>query len=173
MNRIYNICKIELNENNYLKERTVCKSWYNQNRKKDNNNAVIQNENFSSIHKPKRETVNNNKIVYNPSVSTFENHAYDFVGLRNVGKTYCMLKILEETGNQRPIHIITRSPNQYPNYKTNNEIKPINKYKGSVVIFDDLLGARNCSQIDDIFTRRRHENLDVCFISHGFFGLPR
>ena len=30
-------------------------------------------------------------------------------------------------GDKRPIHIITRSPNQYPNYKTSNEIKPINK----------------------------------------------
>ena len=51
--------------------------------------------------------------------------------------------------NKRPIHIITRYPNQYPNYKTSTEIKPINKYKGSIVIFDDMLGARNSSQIGD------------------------
>ena len=72
-----------------------------------------------------------------------------------------MLRILEKVGNRRPIRIITRSPNQYPIYKTSIEIKPINKYKGSVVIFDDMLGARNSSQIDESFTRGRHEDLEV------------
>ena len=60
-----------------------------------------------------------------------------------------MLKLLEKIGNQKPIHIITRSLNQYPNYKASNEIKLINKYKESVVIFDDMLGARNSSQIHE------------------------
>ena len=72
-----------------------------------------------------------------------------------------MLKKLEKKGNKRPIHIITPSPNQYPNYKTSDEIKPINKSKGSVVIFDDRLGAKNSSQIDEFFIRGRHEDLDV------------
>ena len=62
-----------------------------------------------------------------------------------------MFKILQKIDNQRPIHILTRSSNQYPIYKTSNEIKPINKNKGSVVISDDMLGARNCSQIDEFF----------------------
>ena len=84
-----------------------------------------------------------------------------------------MLKILQKTGNQRPIHIITRSPNQYPNYKTSTEIKPINKYKGSVVILDEMLGPRNSSQIDKFFTRRRHEDLDVYYIIQSYFALPR
>ena len=84
-----------------------------------------------------------------------------------------MLKIPEKIGNKRPMHIITRSLNQYPTYKTSNEIKPIDKYKGSVVIFDDMLGARNSSQIDDFYTRGRHENLEVYYISQSCFGLPR
>ena len=84
-----------------------------------------------------------------------------------------MLKVLEKIRDQRPIHIITRSPNQYPNYKTSNEIKPINKYKGSVVIFDDMLGAKNSSQIDEFFTRDRHEDKNVYYISQSYFGLPR
>ena len=84
-----------------------------------------------------------------------------------------MLKILEKIGNQRPIHILTRSPNQYPNYKTNDEIKRINKYKGSVVIFDVMLGAKNSPQIDEFFTRGRHEDLDVYYISQSYFALPR
>ena len=62
-----------------------------------------------------------------------------------------MLKVLERIGNKRPIHTITRSPNQYPIYKTSTDIKPKNKYKGSVVIFDDMQGARNSSEIDEFF----------------------
>ena len=79
------------------------------------------------------------------------------------------MKNLEKLGNKRTIHIIHRSPNQYPNYKTSNEIKLINKYKVSVVIFDDMLGAQNSSQIDEFFTRGRHESLDVYYISQSLF----
>ena len=76
-------------------------------------------------------------------------------------------------GNRRPFHIITRSPNQNPNYKTSTEIKPKKNYKGSIVIFDDMLGAKNSSQIDEFFTRGRHEDLDVYYISQSYFALPR
>ena len=72
-----------------------------------------------------------------------------------------MFKILEKIGKKRPIHIITRSPNQYPKYTTNNESKPIGKNKESVVIFDDIWGSRNNSQIEEFFTRGKHKNLDV------------
>ena len=103
---------------------------------------------MNNIKKPKIDNVNN-KL----NVSTYENRANVVIGPRNVGKTYYILKVLEKIVHKRPIHIITRSPNQYPNYKTVSEIKPINKYKGSVVIFDDMLGAKNSSQIDEFFTR--------------------
>ena len=83
-----------------------------------------------------------------------------------------MLRILGKKGNQRPIHIITRSPNQYPNYKTITDIKPI-KNKGSVVIFDDMLGARNSSEVDEVCTWGRHESLDFYYISQSYFALPR
>ena len=76
-----------------------------------------------------------------------------------------MLKKLEKICTKRPIHIITRSPNQYPNYETSTEIKPINKYKRSVVVFADMLGAQNSSQRSDFYTRGRHEDLEVYFIS--------
>ena len=154
MNLICNTCNIEIGVNNYLKDRTVCKNCYNKNGRK-NKNKVNKNKD------------NNN------SVSTYENHTFVVIGPRNVGKTYYMLKIPEKIGNQRPIHIITRSPNQYPNYKTSDKIKPINKYKGSVVIFNDLLGALNSSQINDFYTRGTHEDLDVYYISQSYFALPR
>ena len=116
---------------------------------------------------------NNNNNDSNLNVSQYENHAYIVIGPRNVGKTFYMLKVLEKITDKKPIFIITRSPNQYPNYTTNSEIKTINKYKRTVVIFDDMLGARNCSQIDEFFTRGRHEGLDVYYISQSYFALPR
>ena len=153
------VCNIKIDVDNYKKDRNICKNCYNINRKK-----------YYNKEKPKIDNVNNpnNKIV-----SKFENHRHVFIGPSNVGKTFYMLKILEEIGDKRPIHIITRSPNQYPNYKTNNEIKPINKYKGSVVIFDDVLGSKNSSQRDEFFTRGRHEDIDVYYISQSYFALPR
>ena len=36
-----------------------------------------------------------------------------------------------------------------------------------------MLGARNCSQIDEFFTRGRHEDLDVYYISQSYFASPR
>ena len=124
---------------------------------------------MNKTEKPKIDNVNNKNNI----VSKFENHPYIVIGPSGAGKTHYIPKILEKIGNKKPIHIITRSPNQYPNYKTSNEIKPINKYKGLVVIFDDMLGAKNSSQIDEFFTRGRHEDLDVCYISQSYFALPR
>ena len=156
-----------IDENNYLKHRTICKKCHNEIRRKININTISENEFDTTPQQPKI-----NKII-NKNVSTFENRANVIIGPRNVGKTYYMLKVLEKIGNKRPIHIIVRSPNQYPNHKTSNEMKPINKYKGSVVIFDDMLGAKNSSQIDEFFTRGRHEDLDVYYNSQSYFALPR
>ena len=36
-----------------------------------------------------------------------------------------------------------------------------------------MLGAPNSSQIDEFFTRGRHENFDVYYISQSYFGFPR
>ena len=72
-----------------------------------------------------------------------------------------MLKILEKIGKKRPIHIITRSPNQYPNYKKSIEIKQIDVYNGSNVVFEDMLGCQNSSRFDEYFKRDRREDLDV------------
>ena len=165
-NKFCTVCKIKKDENNYKKDRTVCKSCYNKKKRRNEYITLPTNKINTSHQQPDIENVNK-------KVSKFENHRHVVIGPSNVGKTYYMIKVLEKIGNQRPIHIITRSPNQYPNYKTNNEIKPINKYKGSVVIFDDMLGAKNSSQIDEFFTRGRHEDLDVYYISQSYFALPR
>ena len=166
MNQSCTACNILIDINNYKKDRTVCKTCYNKNKRKNNIDTLPTKKINTSYQQPDTENVNK-------KVSEFENHRRVIIGPSNVGKTYYMLKILEKMDNKRPIHIITRSPNQYPNYKTSNEIKPINKNKGSVVIFDDMLGARNSCQIDEFFTRGRHEDLGVYYISQSYFSLPR
>ena len=120
------VCNIEIDEYNCKKDRNICKICYNINRKKFNNKEKKRkyDDSVNNLEKPKIGN-GNNKI----NDLTNENHARVIIGARNVGKTYYMLKVLEKIDNQRPINIITRSPNQYPNYKTSNEIKPINKYK--------------------------------------------
>ena len=49
----------------------------------------------------------------------------------------------------------------------------MNKYKRSVVNFDDMLGARNSSQKNEFVTRGKHEDLDAYYISQSYFGLRR
>ena len=166
MNRNCTACNIMIDINIYRKDRTICKTCYNKDKRKNNINTLPPNKINTSYQQPNIENVNKN-------VSTYENHRHVIIGPSNVGKTFYKLKVLEKKGNQKPIHIITRSPNQYPNYKTSNEIKPINKHKGSVIIFDDMLGAKSSSQIDEFFTRGRHEGLDVYYISQSYFALPR
>ena len=158
--------------NNYKKDRTVCKSCYNISKRKNNINTLPPNKKIENVdNKEKQKNINNKDN--NPNLSTYENHRHVVIGPSNVGKTFYMLNVLEKIGNKRPIQIITRSPNQYPNYETSNEIKSINNYKRSVVIFDDMLGGKNSSQIDEFFTRGRHEDLDVYYISQSYFALPR
>ena len=174
MTHLCNECGKELDESNFYKKvNNKCKNCLNKKleckvcgklfTKKWLTTHIEREHHQSSESKP------NNNI--NDLTSDFHRHV--IIGPSNVGKTYYMLKVLEKIGNKRPIHIITRSPNQYPNYKTNSDIKPINKYKGSVVIFDDMLGAKNSSQIDEFFTRGRHEDIDVYYISQSYFALPR
>ena len=49
--------------------------------------------------------------------------------------------MLETTGNKRPLHIKTRSPNKYPNCETDAKIESIGEYRSSVIVSDDMLGA--------------------------------
>ena len=173
MNRNCSLCNIKIDINNYKKDRTVCKICYNRNKRKNNNHTITQNhqhtlsekEKCFTQHQPKND--NNNDRIH-------ENHAYIITGPRNVGETYYRLEKLKEIGNKRPVHIITRSPNQYPNYKTSNENKTINKNKRSIVIFDDMLGAQNSSQNNDFYTMGRHEGIELFYyISQSYFSLPR
>ena len=95
------------------------------------------------------------------------------IGFSNCGKTYLMNHILHQ--KQELIFIITKSLNQYPKIKaqTSDEIQPLNEYENSVVVFDDMLLSKQESNIDLFFTRGRHNNIDIYYISQSYFHLPK
>ena len=156
------MCKIKRDEINYKKDRTVCKSCYNKMKRKSDYNTLIQASNIDNVNNeiftPRKQKHENNPIIQHMKVMPI------FVLVHEtLAEKYCMWKTLDKIVNKRPIFLINRSPNQNPVYKTSNEIKPINKYKGSVVFFDEKLGALNSSEIDELFTRKRQEKFNRLF----------
>ena len=136
MNRVCNTCNIEIDENNYMKDRIVCKSCYNKNRRK--------NQQPKSDDEKKRkvvDSVNNNNRTLN-------------IGFSNCGKTYLTNHILFQ--KQQPVFIITKSLNQYPKIKaqTSDEIQPLEIYVNSTVFFDDMLLSKQESNNDLFFYPR-------------------
>ena len=163
MNRICNTCNIEIDDDNYLKDRTVCKSCYNKNRRKNQQPKSDDKKNRKVVN-----SVNKTKVV-----DSVNNNRTLIIGFSNCGKTYLMNHILHQ--KQEPIFIITKSLNQYPNIKaqTSDEIQPLNEYENSVVVFDDMLLSKQESNIDLFFTRGRHKKIDIYYISQSYFHLPK
>ena len=95
--------------NNYKKDRAICKTCQNKNKRKNNNiiltpidlktasNKTVKNKKNKLKAGSNIENVNNNN---NDIFSTYENRANVFIGPRNVGKTYYMLKVLDKIGKK-------------------------------------------------------------------------
>ena len=83
MNQNCSACNIIIDIKKYKKDRTVCKSCYNENKRKNKN--IILTPNIENVN-------NNNKGI----VSTYENRANVVIGPINVGKTFYMLKVLKK-----------------------------------------------------------------------------
>ena len=105
--------------------------------------------------------------------SVNDNNRTLIIGFSNCGKTYLMNHILHQ--KHEPIFIITKSLNHYPNTKaqTSDEIQALNKYQNGIVVFDDLLLSKQEKNIDLFFTRGRHNNIDIYYISQSYFHLPK
>ena len=168
MNRNCSACNIKIDTNNYKKDRTVCKICYNKNKRK-NNNTLTQNQ------QPKTENDNIRKkikVVDSVKINNNNNRTL-IIGFSNCGKTYLMNHILFQ--KQEPIFIITKSLNQYADIKaqTSDEIEPLENYENSTVVFDDMLLSKQESNIDLFFTRGRHKNIDIYYISQSYIHLPK
>ena len=94
-NRNCSACNVELDNDNYKKNGTICKNCYNEKkRRKKNSNALIRNQ------QPKIDIVNNNNrstLLVSPSFPD---------------KTYLLFKIISRI---TLTEIFTQSPNQHTN----------------------------------------------------------
>ena len=147
-------------KNTYLIHRTVCKTCRNKNRRKNNKNTSSGNEISASHQQPLLDNVNNNNRTL-------------IIGFSNCGKSFLMNYILLQ--KHEPIFIITKSLNQYPNIKaqTSDEIQQLEIYEDSTVVFHDMLLSKQESNIGLFFTRGRHDNIDIYYVSQSYFHLPK
>ena len=154
MNRLCKTCNIKKDKNNYLEDRTVCRNCYIKNR--------------SQIQSPKSDDKKKTKVV-----DSVNNNRIFIIRFSNCGKIYLKNHILFE--KQEPFFIFTKSLNQYRNIKaqTSDEIQPLNDYENNIVVFDDMLPSKQESNIDLFFTRGRHNNIDIHYISQSYFHLPK
>ena len=120
--------------------------------------------NNTNINIKKREVVDSVKNNNNRTL---------IIGFSNCGEIYLMNHILFQ--NREPIFILTKSLNQYPNIKaqTSDEIQPLEHYENSTIVFDDMSLSNQENKIDLFFTRGRHNNIDIYYISQSYFHLPK
>ena len=104
------------------------------------------------------------------------------VGPSFCGKTHLLLnklQLIQLYDKEKQIHIITRSPGQYTNTEIEDisvdedlEDRTIQDFQNCCVVFDDMLDTSQ-KLIDPFFTRGRHNDLDVYYLSQSYFDLPK
>ena len=85
-----------------------------------------------------------------------------------------MLSLLKDK-NPDDVYIICKTDNQYPSKYLNqsSEILPLEDYCNKTIVFDDMLGSKEAKDIDAFFSRGRHQNLDIYYISQSWYELPK
>ena len=96
------------------------------------------------------------------------------IGRSGCGKTFLMLSLLKDK-NPDNVYIICKTDNQYPSkfHNQSREILPLEDYDNKTIVFDDMLGSKEAKDIDAFFTRCRHQNLDIYYISQSWYELPK
>ena len=149
-----------MDKGKYEEERKICKSCYKNLRKIYNNNTFPRND------------TNKKKIKVVDSVNNNINQTL-IINFSNCGKTCFVNHILLQ--KQEPVFIITKSLNRFPNIKaqtSDENIQPLENYENCTYGFDDILLSKEESNFDLFFTRRRHDNIDLYYISQSIFHLP-
>ena len=150
---------------------------YNENHNDDNHKIILNNENHNDI------ILNNEN--HNNEINHNDNNMCNrtlIVGPSFCGKTHLLLnklQIIRLYDNEKQIHIITRSPNQYEDLEIEQvkveedlEDKTIQDFQNCCVVFDDMLDTSQ-KLIDPFFTRGRHNDLNVYYLSQSYFDLPK
>ena len=156
----------------------------NENQIDDDNNQIDNNQinDDNENHNNQIDDNNNNQIDNNCNRTLI-------VGPSFCGKTHLLLnklQLIRLDDNTRKIHIITRSPEQYSNtalltfgieidqvkVEEDLEDKSIQDFQNCCVVFDDIMDTSQ-KLIDPFFTRGRHNDLDVYYLSQSYFDSPK
>ena len=172
----FTVCNRKIEKDSFKKDRNICKNCYNITRKIYNITTFSRNDNNEKKGKVVDSVNNTNnskkktKVV--ESLNRNKNRTL-IIGFSNCGKTYLMIYILLQ--KQEPIFLFRNSLNHFPNIKaqTSDEIKPLQNYENSTIVFDDMLLSKQESNIDLFFTQGRHSNIDIHYISQSYFNLPK
>ena len=177
-------CNKELNKTYLSKHLKRC------NINHDNTNNEIT---FMIIHNENHDNNNyTNNIITNDDTDNNDNIMFTggqqscnrtlIVGPSFCGKTHLLLNKLQLIRLDNPeqkICIITRSPEQYNKIEIEDVSveedlgdKSIQDFQNCCVVFDDMLDS-NQKLIDPFFTRGRHNDLDVYYLSQSYFDLPK
>ena len=148
----------------------------NENQIDDDNNQIDNNQIDDNNENHNNQIDDNNNQIENNCNRTL------IVGPSFCGKTHLLLnklQLIRLDDNTRKIHIITRSPEQYNkieiedvSVEENLGDKSIQDFQNCCVVFDDMLDS-NQKLIDPFFTRGRHNDLDVYYLSQSYFDLPK
>ena len=141
----------------------------------DNENHDIENHNDMIL--------NNDNININNDHNIKRFNRTLLVGPSFCGKTQLLknqLHLIRLYDNEKQIHIITRSPEQYQDLeiedivieediedKSISKARSVQDYQFCCVVFDDMLDS-NQKLIDPFFTRGRHNDLDVYYSSQSY-----
>ena len=148
----------------------------NENQIDDDNNQIDNNQINDNNENHNNQIDDNNNQIENNCNRTL------IVGPSFCGKTHLLLNKLQLIRLDNPeqkICIITRSPEQYNKIEIENVSveedlgdKSIQDFQNCCVVFDDMIDS-NQKLIDPFFTRGRHNDLDVYYLSQSYFDLPK
>ena len=148
----------------------------NENQIDDDNNQIDNNQIDDDNENYKNQIDDNNNQIDNNCNRTL------IVGPSFCGKTHLLLNKLQLIRLDNPeqkICIITRSPEQYNKIEIEDVSveedlgdKSIQDFQNCCVVFDDMLDTSQ-KLIDPFFTRGRHNDLDVYYLSQSYFDLPK
>ena len=184
-------CIINHDNNNHTNNEIINHNENHDNNNYTNNEIINHNENYDNNNYT-------NNIITNDNNDNNDNNCNRtlIVGPSFCGKTHLLinkLQLFRLYDKEKQIHIITRSPGQYSEasvWNTNTEIedtegqqscisvdedledRTLQDFQNCCVVFDDMLDS-NQKRIDPFFTRGRHNDLDVYYLSQSYFDLPK
>ena len=170
-------CIINLDNNNYTNNEIINHNENHDNNNYTNNEITNHNENYDNNNYT-------NNIITNDNNDNIDNNCNRtlIVGPSFCGKTHLLLnklQLIRLYDKEKQIHIITRSLGQNTNTEIEDisvdedlEDRTIQDFHNCCVVFDDMLDTSQ-KLIDPFFTRGRHNDLDVYYLSQSYFDLPK